>query len=237
MGHSLAASNPFVADSEPESRADFIRKTYLHLAGAVMAFIGIETVLLQLPIIHQFALFAMSSNLVWLGIIGGFMIVSWLARSLAAQSESKAVQYSGLALYVVAEALLFAPLIIFAQLVTGGGVIMTAAFMTLLLFGGLTAVVFFTGSDFSFLKTTLTVGAFVALGLIVSGALFGFGLGTWFSVGMIAFASGAILYDTSNVMRHYREDQYVGASLELFASVALLFWYVLRLLISLYGRS
>ncbi len=237
MSHSFAAPNPFVADSEPESRADFIRKTYLHLAGAVMAFIGLESILLQLPIIHRFTEFALSSNLVWLGILGAFMIVTWMARSLAAQSDSKGVQYAGLGLYVVAEAIIFAPLIILAQAVAGGGVIMTAALMTLLLFGGLTAVVFFTGKDFSFLKTTLTVGAFISLGLIVTGAFFGYGLGTWFSVGMIAFASGAILYDTSKVLHEYREDQYVGASLELFASIALLFWYVLRLLMALYSKS
>ena len=33
-----------------------------------------------------------------------------------------------------------------------------------------------------------------------------------------------------------RTDQHVGAALELFASVALLFWYVLRLLMSLNRR-
>ena len=238
MSHTFAAPNPFVADSEPESRADFIRKTYLHLAGAVMGFIVLETIFLQLAVFQGFAEFVLaSSQFIWLGVLGGFMIISWLARSLAAQSDSKATQYIGLLLYVVAEAIIFVPLIYLAQTVAGNGVILTAAMMTLLLFGGLTAVVFFTGSDFSFLKTTLTVGAFVALGLIVSGAIFGYGLGTWFSVGMIIFASGAILYDTSNILHHYREDQYVGASLELFASVALLFWYVLRLLISLYSES
>ena len=49
---------------------------------------------------------------------------------------------------------------------------------------------------------------------------------------MVAFAGAAILYDTSNVLRHYPEDRYVAASLELFASTALMFWYVLRLLSS-----
>jgi FtsH-binding integral membrane protein len=104
--------------------------------------------------------------------------------------------------------------------------------MTLTLFAGLTATVFITRTDFSFLKTALTVGGFIAIGAIVCGALFGFNLGMWFSVAMIVFACGAILYDTSNILHHYQEDQYVGASLQLFASVALLFWYVLRLFMS-----
>jgi FtsH-binding integral membrane protein len=53
---------------------------------------------------------------------------------------------------------------------------------------------------------------------------------------MILLASGYILYDTSNVLHHYRTDQYVAASLALFAAVALLFWYVLRLLMELNRR-
>jgi len=64
---------------------------------------------------------------------------------------------------------------------------------------------------------------------IVGAILFGFELGTWFSVAMIGFAGAAILYDTSNVLHHFPEDRYVGAALQLFASVALMFWYVLRL--------
>ena len=46
---------------------------------------------------------------------------------------------------------------------------------------------------------------------------------------MVGLAGGAILYDTSNVLHHYPQDRYVGASLALFASVALMLWYVLRL--------
>jgi FtsH-binding integral membrane protein len=49
---------------------------------------------------------------------------------------------------------------------------------------------------------------------------------------MIGFAGAAILYDTSNIMRNYPEDRYVAAALELFASIALMFWYVLRLFMS-----
>ncbi len=49
---------------------------------------------------------------------------------------------------------------------------------------------------------------------------------------MIGLAGAAILYDTSKVLRDYPEDRYVAASLQLFASVALMFWYVLRLFMS-----
>ena len=89
-----------------------------------------------------------------------------------------------------------------------------------------------TRKDFSFLGSMLRWGFVIALVLIVGGVLFGFQLGTFFSVAMIGLAGGAILYDTSNVLHHFPEDQYVGASLQLFASVALMFWYVLQLVMS-----
>ena len=57
--------------------------------------------------------------------------------------------------------------------------------------------------------------------------LFGFSLGLWFSLAMIVLAAGSILYNTSNVLHRFRLDQHVAASLSLFASVALLLYYVL----------
>jgi FtsH-binding integral membrane protein len=141
-------------------------------------------------------------------------------------------QYAALIGYVVAEAIIFVPLLFVAATYVGPDVINKAAWVTLLGFAGLTAVVFMTRKDFSFLGGLLRWGGIMALVLIVVGVLFGFELGTWFSVGMIALAGGAILYDTSNVLHHYPEDRYVAASLELFASVALMFWYVLRLFMS-----
>jgi uncharacterized protein len=112
------------------------------------------------------------------------------------------------------------------------GTITSAAAVTFLGFTGLSLVAFITRKDFSFLKGILMWGGVVALVLIVAGVIFGFELGTFFSVGMIALAGAAILYDTSNILHHYPEDRYVAASLELFASVALMFWYVLRLFLA-----
>jgi hypothetical protein len=71
-----------------------------------------------------------------------------------------------------------------------------------------------------------------AMALIVLGILFGFSLGIWFVWAMIVAACGYILYYTSNVLHHYRTDQHVAAALALFASVALLFWYVIQIFMS-----
>jgi len=72
----------------------------------------------------------------------------------------------------------------------------------------------------------------VALGLIVCSVVFGFSLGIFFTGVMAVFAGASVLYTTSNVMHEYRVGQHVAASLALFASVALLFWYILQLLMS-----
>ena len=225
-----------VATAAPDARAAFIRRTYVHLALAIAAFIGLEAVLLRSALAPAMLNFIGGSRFGWLMILGAFILVGWLARGLASNVKSVPIQYLGLACYVVAEAVIFVPLLYIAVLYSSPNVLPTAAILTGLLFAGLTTVAFTSGTDFSFLRGALTIGGFVALGLIVCGAIFGFELGLVFSVGMVGLASAAILYDTSKIMRHYSPDQHVAASLELFASVALLFWYVLRIVMRLSRR-
>jgi FtsH-binding integral membrane protein len=150
---------------------------------------------------------------------------------VAHRAASKPAQYAALAGYVLAQAIIFVPLLYVADRYAPGA-ITSAAAITFVAFTALTLVVFSTRKDFSFLRGVLMWGGIVALVLIVGGVIFGFQLGTYFSVAMVALAGAAILYDTSNVLHHYPEDRYVGAALELFASVALMLWYVLRLLMS-----
>jgi FtsH-binding integral membrane protein len=227
------------ARAEPSERAAFIKKTYLHLTGAVLAFCALEYAYLNSSIAETLANTMMGNGRGgWLVVLLLFMGVAWLANYWAMSSTSVGMQYAGLGLYVVAESIIFAPLLFIAAQPQFGGsnVIPTAGMITLLMFAGLTVAVFVTGHDFSFLRTALVVGGFAALGFIVCGALFGFAMGNLFTIAMIVLASGYILYDTSNVLYHYRIGQHVAASLALFASVALLFWYVLRLVMSMQSR-
>jgi len=224
-----------VAQAQPSERAVFIRRTYAHLAGAILAFIGLEAYMVNSPI-AEMLLNVMSMRFGWLMILGGFMILGRLASGLASSAASSTTQYAGLTLYVIAESVIFAPILWLAVHFSSPEVIPTAGILTLGLFGGLTVVVFTTKKDFSFLRGILTVGFMVALGLIVCAVLFGFNLGLLFSFVMVLLASGAILYDTSKIMLHYGTGQHVAASLQLFASVALLFWYVLQIVMSLSRR-
>lgn len=220
-----------VARAGENARAVFIRKTYQHLAVAILAFIGIEYVLINSPLAPAMARM-MTGGYSWLIVLAAFMGVSYIANKWAYSSTSRGMQYAGLALFVVAEAVIFVPLLLIASLYAPDAIPMAGIF-TLLLFAGLTFTAFTSGKDFSFLGGILKIGSFVALGFIGVSILFGFSLGGLFSAVMILFAAGAILYDTSNIIRHYNTDQYVAASLSLFASVALLFWYILQFLMSL----
>jgi FtsH-binding integral membrane protein len=218
-----------VAALGTDTRAAFITRTYLHLFGAMLLFAGIEVFLFTSGLAFPIAQAMLSVS--WLVVLGGFVVVSWFASRAAHRAVSPAAQYAALGGFVLAEAIIFVPLlaIAFTQF---PGAIQSAAWVTILGFTGLTAVAVMTRKDFSFLGGLLRWGFIVALILIVASVLFGFHLGTFFSVAMIALAGGAILYDTSNVLHHYPEDRHVAAALELFASVALMFWYVLQLIMS-----
>ena len=218
-----------VSALDTEARSTFIKRTYMHLAGAILGFGAIQSWLFDSGLGQQIAQALLGFN--WLLILGAFMIVGWIASHVAHRVDSKPMQYAALAGFVVAESIIFVPLLYMA-LSLQPAIIESAAGVTLLGTAGLTAVAFITRKDFSFLRGMLMWGGVLALIAIVSSVIFGFHMGTWFSTAMIAFAGAAILYDTSNVLHHYPEDRYVAASLELFASIALMFWYVLSLFLS-----
>ncbi len=214
---------------ERTDRSQFIRRTYTHLLAAILAFAGIEYLLFSTPYAEQMAVFMLEKS--WLAVLGAFIVVSWIASHVAHRVESKAAQYAALGLFVVAEAIIFVPMF-FIALAVGPDIIQTAVAVTLGAFVALTAVAMLSGRDFSFLRSFLMWGGVIALGTIVMGIAIGFHLGTYFSMAMIGLAGASILYDTSKILKSYPEDRYIAAALELFASIALMLWYVLRLFLS-----
>lgn len=220
--------NFLVSEATDAERVAFYKKTYMHVALAVLGFVALESVLFRtVPV--EAILWLFGGEYRWLLIIGLF----WLGAALSERmsfAATRPMQYAGLAFYVVLEAVIFLPMIYIAISQAGNLEVVTqAAIVTLFMFSGLTAVVFMTNTDFSFLRTGIIIGGFVGLGAIVAGAIFGFNLGLWFSLFMCVIASGSILYQTSQVKDKYDTGQYVGAALQLFASVMLLFWYILRI--------
>ena len=222
------------ANANVDARAAFLQKTYLHLLGAILAFVAIQAVIHVLfedqirPLVG-----AMVGGYGWLVVLGAFMLVSFVADRWAHSQTSRSMQYLGLSLYVIAESIIFIPLLYMVTHIEGcEHVLPVAGMITGIVFGGLTVVVFVTRTDFSFLKWGLVALSFIALGLIVAAIVLNFSLGLWFTVAMVTLACGIILYNTSNVLHHYHTEQHVAASLALFASIALLFWYVIQLVMA-----
>lgn len=242
------ASNPYAsfgyiaADAPAAERTAFIRRTYLHLALAVYALVVLDYIWLQV-IPGEWIEGLLRIPYGWAGVLLTFMGVSWIADRWARNDTSLQTQYMGLGLYVLAESLVLLPLLWIAmqmELESSFGTlnpILVAAVVTLATFGALTAVVFATSADFSFMRSILWMVAIAAAGLIFASIFFGFHLGVWFSALMVVLASCYILYGTSNVLHHYRTTQHVSAALFLFASVALLFWYVLQIVLSFSNRD
>ncbi|NUP05895.1 MAG: permease [Polyangiaceae bacterium] len=220
--------SPYGTVAAGDTRDRFLVRTYNHLFGAILLFAGIEIALFKTGIADRIV-GALAGN--WLIAIMLFMLVGWGATHAAHRAMSKAAQYAALAGFVAMQAIMFVPLLWMANRFAPGA-IQSAGLVTILGFGALTGIVFWTRKDFSFLGAFLRWAFIAAALVIVASLIFGFSLGVLFSVAMVGLAGAAILYDTSNVLHHYPEDRYVGAALELFSSVALLFWYVLRLFMS-----
>lgn len=235
MNHLSNYASPYAVANQPtDVRTAFIRKTYAHLGGSILAFILVECLFMQLQPMRQLAMTMLQS---WLIVIAAFVGVSYLAERWARSATSKPTQYLGLGLFIVAEAIVFLPLILIAHNFYPG-IITQAGIITAGLFAGITFIAFTTKKDFSFLSGFLKIAFFVALGLIIAAQFTqAITLGLWFSAAMALVAAIAILRDTSNIIHHYQTNQYVAAALGLFASVALLFYYVLTTLMSLARSS
>ncbi len=224
-----------VASLDAETRGEFVVKVYQHLLLAVVAFVGFETILFTTGIAERMYDFLAGSGSAWLLILGAFMVVQWMGTSAAHNLENTSLQYAGLFGLAGGEALIFAPFLylVFNQNDNGGTTVAASALITAVGFAGLSIVAFTTRKDLSVLRPMLMWGGIGALVLIVAAVIFGLSLGIWFSVGMIVLAGGSILYQTQAIMARYPSDAYVGAAVQLFAAVMLLFWYVLRLVSAL----
>ena len=228
MSYQQFAANA-VAKASESKRINFIRLTYIHLGGAILAFAALCAVLIQSPLAPALLKFIGGGTLNMLLFFGGFMFAGHIAERWSMSGKSMQMQYLGLGAYVVAEAVFFTPILFIAANYSDPTAIPSAGIMTAVVFGGLTMMTMYTKQDFSFLGGFLRLATFAALGFILCSWLFGFSLGIVFSTLMVVMAGGYILYETSAVMRHYPETAYVAASLRLFAAVALLFYYILRI--------
>ncbi|MDG1516696.1 MAG: Bax inhibitor-1 family protein [Flavobacteriales bacterium] len=215
-------------------RVTFIKRTYAHVALAILAFVGFEALLLNSEIGIELGI-SMANN--WIIVILLFMGGTWIANKWAQEPGNIQKQYIGLFLYAFLEALIFLPLfmiVLYSEQFQGEAtqIIGQAGVVSAGLFTALSGIAIFSGKDFSFLRSILMVGFGVAFAMIIAGSLFGFDLGLWFSAAMVLLAGGSILFQTSRLVHDYHSTQHVAAALGLFASFMLLFYYVLQIFMS-----
>lgn len=207
----------------------FLRKTYFHLLGAVAAFVGLEFLLFQSGIAQVLAPIMLGN---WLIVIGGFMVLGFVTSYFTRRESSPQMQYVEMAITIALQAIIFIPLLVYAVYYTDISVLSSALTVTLIIFAAMTALVVYSGKSFSFLGPFLGVLGIAALLAIVGSLIFSVTLGFYFSLAMVVFAAGVVLYQTSKIAHDYGPGQHVAAATGLFASVALLFYYVLTTFIS-----
>ena len=230
--HTLRREAVLASEAPLEARRAFIKKTYAHLAAAIFVFMGIESLLVTSPLGYKLTQLTLGNGRFgWLITLGVFIGVAWLAERWARSNTSPGMQYLGLGLYVVAEAFIFVPILFLCTYVTKyEGLIPTAGLITGVTFAGLTAIVFLTKADFSWMRTALGAGAAVAMGVLIASLIFGFQLGIIYCAAVVLLAAGYMLYHTSKIIHSYSVNAHVAAALALFADIALMFWYVLQIL-------
>lgn len=238
MSH-IDQNNPYavnmdVVASQPEAaRATFIRKTYAHLTGAILALIALEFFWFQ--VVPEDALRRLVTTMIsgwnWLIVVFAFMGVSTISDRWARNATSKGMQYGGLGLFIFAQSLILLPLLYYAVVVLNEPSLpLIAGLITAMAFIGLSAFVFITGVNLESWGKYLFMAGLGFLIMIGVGILFGFSFGLAFTAIGITLACAYILYQTSEIIRSYGTEQYVAAALGLFASVAMLFFYVLQFL-------
>ena len=170
-----------VAQLSVEDRSTFIWKCYAHVVGAILVFAAIEVYFFRSGIAE--AIYGpLTSN--WWMVMGAFILGGWGATHVAHRVQSKNAQYAAFAGFIMLEALIFAPMLWYAYL-EKPGVIDSAVGVTIIGCVGLIATAMITRKDFSFLRGMLVWGGMLAIVGIFSSMIFGFELGTWFSIAIL----------------------------------------------------
>lgn len=213
-----------------KDRKLFIKKTYTHLLLGIVAFFVLSFIIGNSVIGSIFAPFVLGNYFLIIAVLIVFGIIHTFLQDIMEFSNKKLFQYSAFIIYITLESILISPIIFLLK----DTLIFPIAFlMTFAIFAVITLIAFVTKKDFEFLGSFLTMGLILGLITIVLSFIFGFNLGIIFSAFMVCLASGYILYDTSKIINKYSDHQYIAAAGSLMASIILLLWYLIRILIEI----
>ncbi len=210
--------------SAPE-RLAFLRKVYSLFTMAIVIFAGTtwaccnETALGWVAPIYGY------------GIIGPILLMVAVGAIMRLGASRFPINLFALVGFAVLEGFLVGPLVFLVSASRGTEVVAQAAVLTAVVFAGLTLVTLTSKRDFSFLRSGLWTCLWVLIGLGLVGMLFGMDWFGWgWSVAWVILMAGFVLYDTSNIMRHYPTNMAVSAAMALFFDFVILFKHLLMLL-------
>lgn len=196
---------------QTDDRISFLGKTYGMLAlciaaGSAGAYFSMG---MAFPYEHPFMMF--------FAMIGGIFVVQ-------AVRHTAGINFAALLGFGALTGMAIAPLI--SMVSAKSGMLVTQAFMTTAVtFVALTAYVFYSRKDFSFLKGFVWTGLVAMIVLSLSNYFFFESSTLQLAVsgmGVLLF-SAFILYDTSNILRDYPNNEFISAALTLYLDVFLLF--------------
>ncbi|HEX8354403.1 MAG TPA: Bax inhibitor-1/YccA family protein [Pyrinomonadaceae bacterium] len=204
-----------------EERMGFIRKVYaLFFAATLFAIGGVLLGLSVEPLLR----FAFEHPIIMLiAMIGGVM-------GAQAVRHVRGLNLVALFGFTTFTGVVISPLIALILQINPGS-ILAAGLLTVGIFGGLTAYVFVSKKDFSFMRGMLMTGLIVVVLAGVANIFIGSGaLGFAGAAAALLLFSGFVLYDTSNIIRRYPVNEYVAGALDLYLDAFNIFLALLRIL-------
>ncbi|MFI5264979.1 MAG: Bax inhibitor-1 family protein [Candidatus Kapaibacterium sp.] len=208
-----------------QARLAYVRKVYSYFALGIAAAIG-------------GSLLSMNTSLVYFSVAHPFIgMIAFIGMAIFASVSStnptRAVP-TLLGFTFVSGVIISPTLFAIAHGYVHGadsGVIYDALFLTSLVFGALTAYVFVTKKDFSYMGASLMIGLFMVIGIsLVNIFVQSTTIDLALSSVIVILFSGFILYDTSRILRNAHEIPPTLAALNLYLDFLNLFMAILRLL-------
>ncbi len=209
------------AQASVAERMSFIRKVYALFFAATVFAVGGVALGLSFPPLMLYA--ARHPFIMLIVMMGGVM-------GAQAVRHVRGVNLFALFGFTTLTGVIISPLIAFTM-ADNPSSILAAGVLTVGIFGGLTAYVFVSKRDFSFLRGMVTVGLIVVVlaalvNMFVVSSAFGFAI----AAASLLLFSGFVLYDTSNIIRRYPTNEYVQGALSLYLDAFNIFLALLRIL-------
>jgi modulator of FtsH protease len=210
------------AEASVSERLGFIRKVYALFFVAILfavggVFVGFNSPGLMMAIVEHY----------WITLI---LLIGGVIGT-AAVRHVPGVNLAAFFGFTTFTGVMISPLLFYVSK-TNPASILQAGVLTVGIFGGLTAYVFISKKDFSFLRGMVWVGLIVVvLGGLLNMLIIGSsGLSFALAAAALILFSGFVLYDTSNIIRRYPTNEYIAGAMDLYLDAFNIFLALIRIL-------